>query len=113
MGSPDWSVFSQEEEEPSVALSIPLSGETGMVGAKEGGSAGVLGVRKVSWASIPPPSVPGEESRSWEEIHISLNGPENKVNREKGPRDFFTHNTYFNWTNHVHCQSIRVIPKPL
>ena len=111
MGSPDWSVFSQEEEELSVALSISLSGETGVVGAKEGGSAGVLGVRKVSWASIPPPSVPGEESGSWEEIHISLN--ENKVNREKGPRDFFYTYTYFKWTNHVHCQSIRLISKPL
>ena len=47
MGSPDWSVFSQEEEELSVALSIPLSWE-GVAGPKVGGSAGVLGVRKVS-----------------------------------------------------------------
>ena len=48
MGSPDWSVFSQEEEELSVALSTPLSWEEGVVGAKVGGSAGVLGVRKAS-----------------------------------------------------------------
>ena len=92
MGSPDWSVFSQEEEELSVTLSITLSWEAGVVGAKVGGSAGVLGVRKVSWVSIPPPSVPGEESGSWErksQIYISLSGPENKANREKGPRDFF------------------------
>ena len=63
MGSPDWSVFSQEEEELSVALSIPLSWGAGVVEVKVGGSAGVLGVRKVS---IPPSSVPGEESGSGE-----------------------------------------------
>ena len=48
MGSPDWSVFSQEEEELSVTLSTPLNWEEGVVGAKVRGSAGVLGVRKAS-----------------------------------------------------------------
>lgn len=67
MGSPDWSVFSQEEEELSVALSIPLSWGAGVVEVKVGGSAGVLGVRKVS---IPPSSVPGEESGSSRERNL-------------------------------------------